>query len=1199
MDIPQSTPQHAGMQWSDTGSGKDSVIFSPVSPLPLRDLIPGQSPVIQTLHDNKQWVDLDYLSPKLIRELCRQYGPPPEQDSASTISKGAAKVRAWARHSKLGIDIRLRRKLNLEHDEVTDIRLVPEPRPVPLEKPAPVAELPGQPHEIQELPDNSRARELACPPAGGFSGSSLDDNVDPLPRYEPARPSGNEISLGFHSTAPDAERRSASRPTISPTPDRALSPPRTRSNCSADGDTLDEIQKRMHSNREPWTVSNSSAEFRALHIELEQAHERLDQERSAKERFEKLLADVRRELTSERDASRNERDISSTNPFLDGLRVSNTASYETQTGVTPPSPGETINTDALIEDIMLLDRRRSKGAPKSRAWKPSISYTRSRRTRPKNSDLVRRQPTVPKRLPIDTGRDEMLASLLHSQVNLLGPDHQLANQAKSELARYRSEPSGISEKTLLATLRRSRALAAEILGSGHSRVEAFSRDLLTAENSYEQVAENDQHADILQSPSQTGKTTDDQSSFLQAGGQFRRDRAQQKTSLPVLKTTFHPVTKDPSPILASAFETPTADPWITYASPHKSNMSTIKKMTSALWTVLTRVIEILQWVQRHYGPPQPVAQDRARVKWTCSCGEELFDDFVELRPGAARELEAYLNRPRTYTGGSPTSPSSSQGSRSFTGSSVGGVPSANTSWSSYGFQNTSPGGEDKLKVPGASTGSSFGLPFFNQPEPPWLLTCANEERSVPKLAHLDMAPHNIRSDKDLAMALRNHYFEINNKWWRALKLRGLATIDFVQFEVHQNRFADIRKSPDMPLPGQDYAFEPGDLMPPVGSKYLLHLFRHPQDYDGEMITYLRIPKKTGRLGLVGSLVFGAVWASKKQDVQGAFGVAAWVCTLAGLALATVGILSIGDMGVGFARLLTANNYRVVTNASDRSQATQDRARRNGVELLSDDAELCNTADYILSIVPPRDAFATAKRIVTATESAKYQSRTNPLCYLDLNAISPQSSREIDEVLKTSQSSVKFIDGGIIGAPPRQNDDGSWYRPSVPLSGPESLTSFSPSGSNLATVLNTIHVGPEIGSATGLKMCFAALSKGFTALAIESLTTAHNLGCLPELKRHLEDFNPGAAKAISSLTTMPPKAYRWEGEMEEIAKTFEADGGFAVDESMFRPIAKVYKLVAEGTDLGSEKVESRVRGKSVEDVALLMAEGTAKRKEKVE
>lgn len=249
------------MQWPDTGSGKNGAISSPVSPLPVGDLIPGQSPVIHTLHDNKQWVDLDYLSPKLIRELCRQYEPPPEQDSTSTISKGAAKVRAWARHSKLGIDIRLRRKLNLEHDEVTDIRLIPEPGPIPREKPAPVAELPGQPHEIQELPDNSRALELACPPARGFSGSSLDENVDPLPRYEPTTSSGNETSSGCHATAPDTGSRSVSRATSSSTPVRALSPPGTRFNGAVNGETLDEIQKRIDTNTDFGKNSSSSAEF--------------------------------------------------------------------------------------------------------------------------------------------------------------------------------------------------------------------------------------------------------------------------------------------------------------------------------------------------------------------------------------------------------------------------------------------------------------------------------------------------------------------------------------------------------------------------------------------------------------------------------------------------------------------------------------------------------------------------------------------------------------------------------------------------------------------------------------------------------------------------------------------------------------------------------------------------------------------------
>ncbi len=108
----------------------------------------------------------------------------------------------------------------------------------------------------------------------------------------------------------------------------------------------------------------------------------------------------------------------------------------------------------------------------------------------------------------------------------------------------------------------------------------------------------------------------------------------------------------------------------------------------------------------------------------------------------------------------------------------------------------------------------------------------------------------IRSDKDLALSLRHHYFEVNKKWWRSLRIRGLTTIEFVQFEVHQNRFADIRKCPDVPpLSTSDYSFEPGDLLPPVGSQYLLHLFKHPGDYDGERITYLRSPKRNGRLKL--------------------------------------------------------------------------------------------------------------------------------------------------------------------------------------------------------------------------------------------------------------------------------------------------------------------------------------------------------------
>ena len=106
--------------------------------------------------------------------------------------------------------------------------------------------------------------------------------------------------------------------------------------------------------------------------------------------------------------------------------------------------------------------------------------------------------------------------------------------------------------------------------------------------------------------------------------------------------------------------------------------------------------------------------------------------------------------------------------------------------------------------------------------------------------------------------------------------------------------------------------------------------------------------------------------------------------------------------------------------------------------------------------------------------------------------------------------------------------------------------------------------------------------------------------MPELKEQLSQFNPSALKnAERSLVSMCPKAYRWVHEMREIAETFEADGGFEGQESIFRSIAEVYELVANGTELGKEVVGERKRGMTVEDVSLGVSEGTRRRKEKVE
>ncbi|KNG46731.1 transcription factor c2h2 [Stemphylium lycopersici] len=334
------------------------------------------------------------------------------------------------------------------------------------------------------------------------------------------------------------------------------------------------------------------------------------------------------------------------------------------------------------------------------------------------------------------------------------------------------------------------------------------------------------------------------------------------------------------------------------------------------------------------GTEQPVPEGHVRVRWTCTCGDPLYDDFIEQRPNAARLLEAYLNRPRAHTPRSPTSQSSTASSMTSIFDSASRASTLATPSSTHGGPDPWSRGNDPSKYSPSRIRSdnpfSVRMPSFA--EESWLLTCANEGRMTPKIVHLDVNESRIRSDKDLATSLREHYDQLNYRWFNWARLRGLTTIEFVQFEVHRNRFADIRATPSMPpksasssvsatteqdksrAPSQQpYTFEPNDLLPPVGSTYLLHLFQHPNDYDGELITYLRCPKRRQRLEFgmgwgvhlvegflaqrvwavtmgvcgLGSAAFAILWTIKKDDIQGAFGVAQWVL---GIAVLLVGAM---------------------------------------------------------------------------------------------------------------------------------------------------------------------------------------------------------------------------------------------------------------------------------------------------------------------
>ncbi|KAK0618155.1 6-phosphogluconate dehydrogenase [Bombardia bombarda] len=317
--------------------------------------------------------------------------------------------------------------------------------------------------------------------------------------------------------------------------------------------------------------------------------------------------------------------------------------------------------------------------------------------------------------------------------------------------------------------------------------------------------------------------------------------------------------------------------------------------------------------------------------------------------------------------------------------------------------------------------------------------------------------------------------------------------------------------------------------------------------------------------------------------------------------AKIGIISLGDMGSGLARLLVAKGYAVATNCQGRSQDTIDRALEAGAELLPSDVALVQQCDLILSVVPPRDAAATAQRIVDAIPAA---ARTAPLYFADMNAVSPATVRAIAGLFQPlGDDAVRFIDGSILGGPPEE-DNKTWTRPLLPTSGPHPLATSLPPHyhpSRLALILRIKHISPSIGAASGLKMCFASLSKGFAAISVQAVTTAQRLGVLPDLRDALRDIMPANLDRMDrAVVGMGPKAYRWVREMEEISATHAEDGGFREEAAgLFKGAAGVFRTVAEDTVLGEEKVGKRKRRTTAEDVARAMVEGMEGKRKKRE
>src|ERR1700722_13931424 len=286
---------------------------------------------------------------------------------------------------------------------------------------------------------------------------------------------------------------------------------------------------------------------------------------------------------------------------------------------------------------------------------------------------------------------------------------------------------------------------------------------------------------------------------------------------------------------------------------------------------------------------------------------------------------------------------------------------------------------------------------------------------------------------------------------------------------------------------------------------------------------------------------------------------------------TVAILSPGDMGHGIGRVLREGGARVITCLRGRSQRTRSLAALAGIEDVADLDAVTQQADIILSIMVPGKAVALGAELASALK----RTAGHPVI-VDCNAISPATARRIAETIE--EHGGLFVDAGIIGVPPADGTHG----PRLYVSGHNArellvLRDFG---------IDVRVVGDQVGQASGLKMCYASVTKGFTALATIQQTAALALGLSEHLNRELALSNPAVLAWMEAMVpSMPPKAFRWVCEMEEIAAKFTALG---LPTPRMLGAADLYALTA-ATSLGTEVPESRASGESINAVARILVE----------
>ncbi|HZD89424.1 MAG TPA: DUF1932 domain-containing protein [Pseudolabrys sp.] len=267
---------------------------------------------------------------------------------------------------------------------------------------------------------------------------------------------------------------------------------------------------------------------------------------------------------------------------------------------------------------------------------------------------------------------------------------------------------------------------------------------------------------------------------------------------------------------------------------------------------------------------------------------------------------------------------------------------------------------------------------------------------------------------------------------------------------------------------------------------------------------------------------------------------------------TVAIIAPGAMGAGVARRLTENKATVLTTLKGRSEASVARAGAAGMQD-ADERQLMD-ADFLLSIVPPGEAMALARHLAPLLAAA----HRKPV-YADCNALSPASAAAIAALI--ADTGAPFADAGIIGPPPKPGSANTKFYVSGPAAG--ELTKLNDYG----LIIRPLE-GP-VTAASALKMSYAGITKGFTALGAAMMLAATRGGSAEALKAELtESQQPLFGYLSRQVPGMYAKAYRWVAELDEIAAFVGVDHP---ESEMLAAAARLYQRIA--ADVEGDKQET--------------------------